>query len=108
MPQSMPIYPKNVVITTLSTMMSLRTDRGEAPMALRMPNSRVRSFTVMSIMLLTPTMPESSVNRPITYSAMCIMRMPLFICKVCVKRFHIHTALSSSGAARWLRFSLAV
>ena len=27
------------------------------------------------------------------------MRMPLFICKACVKRFHIHTALSSSVVA---------
>lgn len=36
-------------------------DTGLAPSALRMPNSEVRSVTVTSMMLLTPTMPASSV-----------------------------------------------
>ena len=39
-------------------------DTGLAPSALRMPNSEVRSVTVTSMMLLTPTMPASSVPRP--------------------------------------------
>ena len=39
-------------------------DEGLAPSALRMPNSKVRSCTVTSMMLLTPTMPASSVPRP--------------------------------------------
>ena len=37
---------------------------GVAPSALRMPISRVRSFTVMIMMLLMPTMPAVSVPRP--------------------------------------------
>ncbi len=37
---------------------------GVAPSALRMPISRVRSFTVMIMMLLMPTMPAISVPRP--------------------------------------------
>ena len=38
----------------LSVMMSFSIDQGLAPMAFLTPNSRVRSFTVMSMMLLTP------------------------------------------------------
>lgn len=53
----------------LSVMMSFNIDQGLAPMALRTPNSRVRSFTVMSIMLLTPTMPLSRVKSPIIQRA---------------------------------------
>ena len=39
-------------------------DEGFAPRALRMPNSEVRSVTVTSMMLLTPTTPVSSVPSP--------------------------------------------
>ena len=91
----------------LSLIMSQRIDEGRAPMALRMPNSRVRSFTVMSMILLTPTTPESKVNKPIIHRAVCIISMPVFICNACVKRFHIHSALLSVGSARWLRLMRA-
>ena len=77
-------------------------------MALRMPNSRVRSLTVMSMMLLTPTTPLSSVSKPTTHSAVRSMPMPRAIWMLSMKRFHSHTALSSSGAALWFRFSLAL
>ena len=83
----------------LSIIISLNIDDGLAPIALRMPNSRVRSFTVISMILLTPTIPLKSVNRPTIHNAVRIMFMPVFICKFCVKRFHIHTEPSSSGAA---------
>ena len=101
----MPMYPKKVVMITLSTMMSFRMVHGLAPIALRMPNSWVRSFTVMSMMFETPTMPESNVNSPTTHSAVRMISMPLFICMADVKRFHIQMAPSSSGAASWLAFS---
>ena len=73
-----------VVMIMLSLMMSQRIDEGRAPMALRMPNSRVRSFTVMSMILLTPTTPDSKVNKPIIHRAVCIISMPVFICNACV------------------------
>ena len=42
------MYPKKVVIVTLSEIISQRIDIGLAPSALRMPNSWVRSRTVIS------------------------------------------------------------
>ena len=44
MPATIPIYPKKVVIVTLSAIISHKIDIGLAPNALRIPNSRVRSF----------------------------------------------------------------
>ena len=88
-------------MTTLSVMMSFMMLHGVAPIALRMPNSWVRSLTVMSMMLLTPTMPLSRVKSPMIHRAVWMMFMPLAICRLCVKRFHIQMALSSSGAAWW-------
>ena len=107
-PSTIPMYPKNVVIITLSTIISFSVDHGVAPMAFLIPNSRVRSFTVISIMFDTPTMPLSSVNSPIIHSAVWMMVMPVSICMLCVKRFHIHIAPSSSGAAWWLAFILVL
>jgi len=49
--------------------------RGFAPSALRMPNSWVRSRTVMSMMFEMPTTPLSSVSRPTTQRA--VRRMPM-------------------------------
>ncbi len=92
----------------LSVMMRRRMLNGVAPMALRMPNSRVRSRTEMSMMLLTPTMPLSSVRMPTTHSAVRMMRMPSSICNDCVKRLKIHIASLSSGAASWLLPRLAL
>ena len=46
-------------------------EAGLAPRAFRMPNSCVRSRTVISMMLLTPTMPLSRVKIPITQMAVC-------------------------------------
>ena len=62
-------------MTTLSTMMSHRMEAGLAPSALRMPNSWVRSRTVMSMMFDTPTMPLSNVKMPMTQ--MAVRRMPM-------------------------------
>ena len=41
----------------------------------------------------------SKVKIPMIHKARWMMETPLFICIFSVKRFHIHTALSSSGAA---------
>ena len=65
---------------TLSVMMSFRMSCGLAPMAFRIPNSRVRSFTVMSMMFDTPTIPLSRVNSPTTHRAVRRMSMPCAIC----------------------------
>ena len=85
----------------LSEMMSHRMERGLAPRALRMPISWVRSFTVMSMMLLTPTMPLSRVKMPITQ--MAVVRMPIACCDWMYWRMRlpIHTAPMSSGSNRW-------
>ena len=52
------------VISVLSPTTVMRIVLGGAPMALRIPNSLVRSFTLTSMMLLTPTAPETKVHRP--------------------------------------------
>ncbi len=52
-------------VTSVDSSSSVLTmENGVAPSALRMPISRVRSFTVMIMMLLMPTMPAVSVPRP--------------------------------------------
>ena len=79
MPQSMPIYPNKAVVMTLSVMMSFRMCHGLAPIAFLTPNSRVRYFTVISMMFDTPTMPLRSVNRPIIHNAERMMAMPVVI-----------------------------
>ena len=73
------LYTRKVVIVTLSAIISHKIDIGLAPNALRIPNSRVRSFTVISMILLTPTMPLSKVNMPITQMAIVRMRIPFFL-----------------------------
>lgn len=77
-------------------------EKGFAPSALRMPNSRVRSLTVISMMFDTPTMPLSRVKIPITQMAVRNKPATFCVCMYCVKRFHIHIAPSSSGLKRWL------
>ena len=76
-------------------------ERGLAPRALRMPNSWVRSLTVMSMMLLTPTMPLSSVKMPMTQMEVVITPMAFCDWIYCLMRLPIHTAPVSSGSKRW-------
>ena len=97
-PATMPTYPKKVVMVTLSEIISQRIDTGFAPNALRMPNSCVRSRTVISMMLLTPTMPLNSVKMPITQMAMCRICVAVCCWRYCVKRFQIQMAPSSVGS----------
>ena len=78
-PKNIPTYPKKAVMVMLSANISLVMFQGLAPMALRTPNSRVRSLTVISIMLLTPTIPLSRVRSPIIHNAVLIMSVPLAI-----------------------------
>ena len=89
----------------LSEMISFSMAHGLAPIALRIPNSCVRSLTEISMMLETPTIPLNSVRIPMIQSAVLIIDIPLFISMLIVRRFHIPTALLSSGAALWLLFS---
>ena len=92
----------------LSIIMSFKILHGLAPIALRTPNSRVRSRTEINMILLTPTIPLSRVKMPTIHKDVRIIDTPWFICIFDVKRFHIQTASSSSGAASWLRFTLAL
>ena len=61
----MPTYPKTDVIKIDSIIMDRKICEGGAPIALRIPNSRVRSFTETNIILLTPTIPAIKVKMPI-------------------------------------------
>ena len=56
-------------MATLSSMICLMMLSGLAPMARRTPISWVRSRTETNMMLLTPTMPESMVSRPMIHTA---------------------------------------
>ncbi len=86
-------------MVTLSAMINFIMAPGVAPIDFRIPNSCVRSLTVISMMFDTPTIPPKSVSMPNIQSALRMMLDPLFICWFCVKRFQIHKAPSSSGAA---------
>ena len=79
-------------------------EKGFAPSALRMPNSRVRSLTVISMIFDTPTMPLSRVKIPITQMAVRNKPAMFCVCMYCVKRFHIHIAPSSSGSKHSISF----
>ena len=79
MPHNMPIYPNRAVVITLSVIISFSICHGLAPMAFLTPNSLVRSFTVISMMFDTPTIPLRSVKRPITHSAVRMIPIPVCI-----------------------------
>ena len=59
---SQPSAPDTSASTAPSTRKSARIRRRVAPMALRRPISRVRSFTETSMMFITPTPPSVSVT----------------------------------------------
>src|SRR5213075_3532651 len=63
-PMTRPRYPAMPVTSVDSSSNVLMMENGVAPSALRMPISLVRSFTVMIMMLLMPTMPAINVPRP--------------------------------------------
>ena len=86
------------VITMLSSTTMLMMFQGVAPIALRMPNSWVRSFTVMSIMLLTPTMPLSKVSRPRIQKEVWRMFFALVMSAFSLAEFQIQSAERSSEA----------
>ena len=88
-------------------MMSRRMEAGPAPMALRMPNSRVRSRTVTSMMLLTPTMPAMSVLMPTIQ--INIIRPPRIRSNMRKSSpvFHMPRAPVSEGS-KWWRRAMAV
>ena len=58
------MYPKMAVIIMDSKIMEVNMEAGGAPIALRIPISRVRSFTDTNMILLTPTIPAISVRIP--------------------------------------------
>ena len=72
-PMAMPMRPPMRQTTMASVMNCMRISRRRAPSALRMPISRVRSVTVMSIMFITPIPPTSSEIPPIAASTRLIV-----------------------------------
>ena len=81
-------------MATLSSSTIRKMVNGRAPSALQIPNSLVRSFTVISIMLLTPI---SSVQIPMIQSAVFRIRTALSICIFWVILFQKKIPLGSSG-----------
>ena len=73
-------------------------DRGLAPRALRMPNSAVRSETVTSMMLLTPTTPASSVPRPMIQTKRLMPPKTIIMSLTRSMVLLIQMALSSVGS----------
>ncbi len=73
-PNMRPIAPAIEVITMDSVIIIQMIDFDFAPMALRMPISKVRSFTITSIILLIPTMPLNKRHKPINHKK---ISMPL-------------------------------
>ena len=65
-------------MTTLSAKTLRKMLQGRAPSALRMPNSRVRSLTVMSIMFEMLTTPLNKVRMPTTHKPVRKMRVAVF------------------------------
>ena len=63
-PSNNPPYPASAVTTNASNITCVITLPGVAPKALRIPISLVRSFTTMSMMLLTPMIPAMMVPMP--------------------------------------------
>ena len=98
MPAIMPMYPNNVVIVMLSVIINPKIEIGLAPKALRMPNSRVRSFTVISMILLTPTIPLNKVKMPITQMEVRNRLLAVCCVRYWVKRFQTWIALRSSAS----------
>ena len=85
-----------------SAITNAKIEPGLAPNALRMPNSRVRSRTVISMMLLTPTIPAINVPIPIIQINKVIPFIILFHIKNSFAMFHIPIALSV-GSNWWRR-----
>ena len=62
--KQMPAMPAMLVSMALSAKICAIIDLGVAPMARRMPNSFVRYFTIIHMMLPTPMMPAISELKP--------------------------------------------
>ena len=86
-----------------SAITNAKIEPGLAPNALRMPNSRVRSRTVISMMLLTPTIPAINVPIPIIQINKVIPFIILFHIKNSFAMFHIPIAFLSVGSNWWRR-----
>ena len=63
-PKQIPIMPANDVISIDSVMIIQIIDFEFAPIALRIPISKVRSFTITNIILLMPTTPLNKRHKP--------------------------------------------
>ena len=77
-------------------------DHGRAPIARRTPISCVRSRTMTSMMLLTPTMPASSVPRPTIHVSRLMPFSSPFTFSNCSPRLKPLMAFLSSGEMMWL------
>jgi len=97
-PSTRPIHPASAVMKTASRMTWPTTLAGVAPKALRMPISRVRSFTTMSMMLLTPTMPAMSEPMPTNQRKAVIPLKMLLMVPTFSTLLFTHSARSSVGS----------
>ena len=91
------------VIMMDSTMTSFNIEAGFAPIAFRMPNSRVRSRTVINMMLLTPTIPAIKVPIPTIQMKSKIPSVIVLNIRISLPVIHIPMAFLSVGSNMCLR-----
>ena len=98
MPKKSPMYPNDMVIINDSSITDFNIEYGDAPSAFLIPNSLVRSFTVISIMFPTPTMPAISVPMPIIHIKNDMPANMASDCMASATLSRIQTASLSSGS----------
>ena len=103
-PKAMPISPPTIEISTASVRNCRMMSDCRAPMARRMPISRVRSSTVASMMFMMP-MPPTSSEMP----AMQIMTIEkiIWVCCRCLSR-PAGTITVKSPASLWVAARMAL
>ena len=101
-----PLSPATRVSTMLSLMICVSISVGVAPMALRMPISVVRSFTVTTMMLLTPMAPDISVPSPMSHTSTLTPMKRLSMSPNIASAFTLITACVSVGLMACACFSI--
>ena len=97
-PHIIPTYPNIIVIMTASINTNEIMFALLAPMTLRTPSSRVRSFTVIIMILLTPTIPAIKVAKPIIQTKTPMAEIIFWVLSTCSYELTIFTPLLSVGA----------
>ena len=101
MPSTMPIAPPVRLSTIDSIRNCVRTADERAPMAMRMPISRVRSVTETSMMFMMPMPPTSSETPAMLPSRIVIMLLVSFAASATSVMLRTVKSFGSFGARLW-------